>query len=68
MPPSMFEALRVIEMACVDGGWLSIQCLEPNFHEIFLKKLGLQQDPEFQRQFDQEAWPVLSARLAGVFA
>ena len=54
--------------ACADGGWLSVQCLESKFYAIFLEKLGLGKDPAFAAQFDRTAWPVLSARLAGVFA
>ena len=25
---------------CADGGWLSVQCLEPRFYAVFLEKLG----------------------------
>ena len=28
--------------ACADGGWISVQCLEPKFYATFLETLGLQ--------------------------
>ncbi|MEY8841988.1 CaiB/BaiF CoA transferase family protein, partial [Cribrihabitans sp. XS_ASV171] len=54
--------------ACADGGFISIQALEPKFYARFLELMGLADDPEFRKQFDPEAWPVLTARLAGLFA
>ncbi|NYZ15803.1 CoA transferase [Azospirillum sp. RWY-5-1] len=54
--------------ACTDGGWISVQCLEPKFYAVFLEKLGLRDDPGFARQFVPEAWPVLAGRLSGIFA
>ncbi len=54
--------------ACADSGHISVQCLEPKFYALFLDKLGLAEDPAFQLQFDRAQWPVLTARLAGLFA
>ncbi|MGR3760542.1 CaiB/BaiF CoA transferase family protein [Roseobacteraceae bacterium NS-SX3] len=54
--------------ACADGGYVSVQCLEPKFYAEFLKLMGLAEDPEFQRQFDKSLWPALTGRLAGLFA
>ncbi|MCK0150641.1 CoA transferase [Marivita sp. S6314] len=55
--------------ACADSGYLSVQCLEPKFYQLFLEKLDLGQDPDFvNNQFDRTAWPRLSGRLATVFA
>jgi len=54
--------------ACADGGYISVQCLEPQFYALFLDKLGLSDDPEFQRQHDQALWTKLTARLEDVFA
>ncbi|NVK13440.1 MAG: CoA transferase [Rhodobacteraceae bacterium] len=54
--------------ACAGGGYVSVQCLEPKFYAQFLEKLGLSEDPEFQRQFDKALWPALTGRLAGIFA
>ncbi|WP_397543063.1 CoA transferase [Roseovarius salis] len=54
--------------ACADGGWISVQCLEPKFYAEFLRLLGLGDDPGFSVQYDSETWPVQTARLAGIFA
>ncbi len=53
---------------CADGGHVAVQCLEPKFYALFLELLGLADDPEFQRQYDRDLWPRLTARLAGIFA
>lgn len=54
--------------ACADGGYIAVQCLEPKFYTLFLELLGLSQDAAFQQQFDQHLWPVLTGRLAWIFA
>lgn len=54
--------------ACADGGYVSVQCLEPQFYALFLKILGLAEDAAFQQQFDKTQWPALTGRLAGIFA
>src|SRR6056297_4168635 len=54
--------------ACKDGGYLSVQCLEPKFYAAFLTRLELADDPAFSAQYDRALWPVLTARLAGLFA
>ena len=51
-----------------DGGFMTVQCLEPKFYAQFLDLLGLSDDPDFQRQFDKALWPLLSERLAEIFA
>jgi crotonobetainyl-CoA:carnitine CoA-transferase CaiB-like acyl-CoA transferase len=54
---------------CADGGFISVQCLEPKFYSEFLEKLGLSGDVDFgDHQFDREAWPRLSNRLADLFS
>ncbi|SMX40159.1 CaiB/BaiF CoA transferase family protein [Maliponia aquimaris] len=53
---------------CACGGHMAVQCLEPKFYAQFLDTLGLGDDPGFARQFDTAQWPVLTARLAGIFA
>ncbi|TGQ63854.1 CoA transferase [Mesorhizobium sp. M00.F.Ca.ET.186.01.1.1] len=50
-----------------DGGFISVQCLEPKFYALFLDRLGLSADPEFARQFDRALWPELCDRLAAIF-
>ncbi|WP_278923317.1 CaiB/BaiF CoA transferase family protein [Pseudophaeobacter profundi] len=54
--------------ACADGGYMTVQCLEPKFYAQFLSLMGLAEDAEFKHQFDTSTWPVLTARLAGIFA
>lgn len=54
--------------ACADGGFMSVQSLEPKFYKIFLQKLDLEEDPEFAEQFDARRWPALSVRLEELFA
>ncbi|MEC3861861.1 CaiB/BaiF CoA-transferase family protein [Mesobacterium sp. TK19101] len=53
---------------CACGGNISVQCLEPKFYALFLDKMGLSNDPDFARQFDQALWPELTARLTRIFA
>lgn len=51
-----------------DGGFMSVQCLEPKFYAVFLDLMGLAEDPDFQRQFDRKLWPRLIERLGALFA
>ena len=51
-----------------DGGFMSVQCLEPQFYALFLDLLGLTEDRGFAKQFDQSQWPTLRDRLTGIFA
>jgi len=51
-----------------DGGFISVQCIEPKFYALFLDRLGLAADPQFARQFDRDLWPELGSRLASIFA
>ncbi|WP_416369100.1 CaiB/BaiF CoA transferase family protein [Tritonibacter mobilis] len=53
---------------CRCGGYIAVQCLEPKFYEIFLERLNLAQDTDFQQQFDKASWPALTSRLARLFA
>ncbi len=52
---------------CADGQWISLGSLEPQFYELLLDKLGLRDDPVFQRQRDPAAWPELKERLGRMF-
>ncbi|MEO9630159.1 MAG: CaiB/BaiF CoA-transferase family protein [Sulfitobacter sp.] len=54
--------------ACADGGFISVQCLEPKFYSIFLDLLGLTDDPDFAVQFKPESWTQATARLVNLFA
>ncbi|WP_171100757.1 CaiB/BaiF CoA-transferase family protein [Ruegeria sp. HKCCD7255] len=53
---------------CADGGFLSVQCLEPKFYACFLEVLNLSNDPDFTAQYDRTLWPDQSARLTRLFA
>ncbi|WP_170333121.1 CaiB/BaiF CoA transferase family protein [Ruegeria arenilitoris] len=53
---------------CFDGGFVTVQCLEPKFYALFLQKMGLSDDPDFQSQFDRATWPALTQRLSDIFA
>ncbi|MCB1389527.1 MAG: CoA transferase [Rhodobacteraceae bacterium] len=54
--------------ACADGGFVSVQCLEPKFYAEFLSRLSLTDDPDFARQNDPRSWPAATRRLASLFA
>lgn len=51
-----------------DGGFISVQSLEPKFYALFLDLMGLSDDPDFQQQFNTALWPDLTDRLAVIFA
>ena len=53
---------------CADGGFFSVQCLEPKFYATFLDLLALDSDPDFAAQFDPKSWPQATARLVELFA
>ena len=53
---------------CADGEYLSVACLEEKFYAELLRRLGLQNDPEFAHQMDREWWPQLRERMERVFA
>ncbi|MCY0146800.1 CoA transferase [Hoeflea sp. G2-23] len=53
--------------ACSDGGFISVQCLEPKFYAELLTRLKLAGDPDLTSQFDRSQWPRQTALLAGVF-
>ncbi|WP_033839117.1 CaiB/BaiF CoA transferase family protein [Mesorhizobium loti] len=50
-----------------DGGFISVQCIEPKFYALFLDRLGHAADPQFANQFDRDLWPELGERLAAIF-
>ncbi|WP_244815261.1 CaiB/BaiF CoA-transferase family protein [Caballeronia sp. Lep1P3] len=53
---------------CADGAYVSVGALEPKFYRLLREKLGLADDPAFDRPYDPENWPALRERLAGIFA
>jgi alpha-methylacyl-CoA racemase len=52
---------------CADGRWISIGSLEPQFYALLLEKLGLRDEPGFERQRDPAAWPALRERMTQIF-
>jgi crotonobetainyl-CoA:carnitine CoA-transferase CaiB-like acyl-CoA transferase len=52
---------------CLDNQFISIQCLEVKFYNIFLEKLNLTKDEEFMQQNNKELWPILTNRLIDLF-
>lgn len=51
-----------------DGGYFSVQCIEPKFYRDFLERLGASGDPALQEQFDRGAWPRQQAAIEAIFA
>jgi alpha-methylacyl-CoA racemase len=54
--------------ACADGHFVSVCALEPKFNALLFEKLGLGNDPEFQRPYDPHCWSHLRERLKLLFA
>lgn len=50
---------------CADGLWLAVGAIEPQFHAILVKGLGLPSDA-FPAQMDRARWPEYSQRVAEV--
>ncbi|WP_316016090.1 CaiB/BaiF CoA-transferase family protein [Roseobacter sp. HKCCA0434] len=50
---------------CADGLWLAIGALEPQFWAALVEGLG---GPDLPDRADPANWPLLEARLAGLFA
>ncbi|WP_052190224.1 CoA transferase [Streptomyces sp. NRRL S-1824] len=53
---------------CSDGRHLALGAIEPQFYAQLLRVLGLAGDPDFARQQDRDAWPVMRTRLTEIFA
>jgi len=53
--------------ATADGGFISLGSIEPQFYARLRELLGLEADPEFDRQMDASRWPLLKRRLAELF-
>jgi len=51
---------------CLDGRYVSLGAIEPQFYAQLLQKCGLDDDAEFLRQGDRTRWPELKQRLATV--
>ncbi len=49
-----------------DGKYISVGSLEPQFYELLLKHLQIE-DPEFKNQMDADKWPNFKEKIAAVF-
>ncbi|MBW0134773.1 CoA transferase [Pseudonocardia abyssalis] len=52
---------------CADGRYVAVGAIEPQFYAALLRGLGLD-GGALPAQHDRAAWPVLRARIGGVFA
>nr|MDT0663865.1 CaiB/BaiF CoA-transferase family protein [Micromonospora sp. DSM 115978] len=52
---------------CADGRYIAVGAVEPQFYAQLLDGLGLT-GADLPHQHDRAAWPVIRARIAGVFA
>ena len=52
---------------CSCGGWVTVQCMEPQFYKILLERLGLDGEQGLPHQYDSSAWGWMKARLASIF-
>jgi alpha-methylacyl-CoA racemase len=52
---------------CADGHYVSIGALEPEFYALLLEKLGLDDDPDFNAQYDPRRWPDQKRRFTEIF-
>ena len=53
--------------ACLDGGFVAVGAIEPQFYALLLKLSGAE-DPDFNKQWRQERWPELKGKFAALFA
>ncbi|NGO74153.1 CoA transferase [Streptomyces sp. YC504] len=53
---------------CADGGHMAVGPVEPQFYASLLRVLGLSDDADFAAQNDRAKWPVMTERLAAIFA
>jgi len=51
----------------LDGGWMAVGAIEPQFHAEFLAGLGVPGDPELSAQYDRDRWPAQKATIAAIF-
>ncbi|KWR87886.1 CoA-transferase [Cupriavidus sp. IDO] len=53
---------------CADGQFITVGAIEPQFYALLLEKLGLEDVPQFARQWDRERWPEMRRHFADIFA
>jgi len=52
---------------CLDGKWVAIGSIEPQFYALLIEKLGLT-DVDMLAQRDPGSWPDMKVKLAKIFA
>ncbi|MFZ6722960.1 CaiB/BaiF CoA transferase family protein [Undibacterium sp. Ji49W] len=52
--------------ACLDGKYISIASIEPQFYALLLQLAGIT-DPAFEAQMDSSKWPELKVKCAALF-
>jgi alpha-methylacyl-CoA racemase len=52
---------------CADGKYVTVGALEPQFYQILIKLLGLDDDPDFANQMDRKKWPSAKLKMAQLF-
>jgi alpha-methylacyl-CoA racemase len=52
---------------CADGEYIAVGALEPQFHEVLIARLGLEQEA-FKDRLNPESWPRLRQILRQTFA
>ncbi|MGE4336702.1 MAG: CaiB/BaiF CoA transferase family protein [Pigmentiphaga sp.] len=53
---------------CADGEFITLGAIEPAFYRDLLRRLGLQDEPDFQEQWDRGRWGDLRRRMAALMA
>jgi len=51
----------------VDGRWVCVGSIEPQFYALLLKHTGLDDDPDFKNQLDFSKWPARKKKMAEIF-
>jgi alpha-methylacyl-CoA racemase len=51
----------------LDGRYVAIGAIEPQFYRLLLDRIGLGEDPRFARQDRPDGWPELKTVLADLF-
>jgi alpha-methylacyl-CoA racemase len=52
---------------CMDGGYISIGSIEPQFYAELRQRAGLADDKDFDAQMEASAWPALKEKLTTLF-
>jgi alpha-methylacyl-CoA racemase len=52
---------------CADGKWIAIGSIETPFYQALRESLGLDDDPAFADQMNEDEWPELLRRLRLIF-